>query len=84
MKMKTLYWVAAYAIVGYGAYYLLTKHKRDILLVNSKGLRTPNESFLKSADKGFVSAWAKAIRDNRSEFFYNGATYLTNGGRVKK
>jgi hypothetical protein len=84
MKMKTFYWIAAYVVVGYGAYYLLTKHQRDIKLINAQGLRTPNEAFLKSADKGYISAWAKAIRNNSAEFFYKGATYLTNGGRVKK
>lgn len=82
--MKTFYWIAAYVVVGYGAYYLLTKHQRDVKLVTEKGLTVPNEAFVRGLEKPFVSAWAKAIRNNRSEFFFEGATYFTKGGRVKK
>ena len=84
MKNKTIFWLLAYVGVGYGAYYFLTKKKRDANTISKSGKVKAEMSWLLSTDSGYLSAWARAIRKKNPEFEYKGKTYLTNGGRVKK
>jgi hypothetical protein len=84
MKKNTLLWLLAYVGIGYGVYYLLSKKKRDANIIVNSGLINADLNWLLNREAGYLSAWAKAIRNNGIEFTYQGKTYLTKGGRVKK
>lgn len=81
---KTLGWVLAYGLIGYGAYYLLTKKKRDAKAIAFSGNTTGSIEKLMTFDSAFLSAWAAAAKKNEAQFTYQGKVFVTKGGTAKK
>jgi hypothetical protein len=74
--------------LGFFAYkkFLKPDNKKVVLkyLEGAFGKNTNRESFINNADKGYVDAWANAIKKNSETFKFNDKIYLTLGGTVKK
>ena len=81
---KTIAWILVYGAVGYGAYYLLTKKKRDAKTIAFSGSTKGSVEKLMTFDRGYLAAWAKAAKNKQPEFTYNNTVYVTQGGATKK
>lgn len=81
---KTLGWVLVYGLIGYGAYYLITKKKRDAKTIAFSGNTTGSIDKLMTFDAAFLSAWAAAVKRKDAQFTYQNKLYVTKGGSAKK
>lgn len=81
---KTVGWILVYGLVGYGAYYLLTKKKRDAKMIAFSGNTTGSVERLMTFDAGYLAAWAGAVKRKDAQFTYQNKLYLTKGGAAKK
>jgi len=43
-----------------------------------------HKTFVNNADKGYIDTWANAINKGSNTFDYDGKTFFTKGGTVKK
>ena len=48
------------------------------------GNKKEHEDFVKSAEKGYLNAWSKAIMEGRNTFTYKDKEYNTSGGTSVK
>ena len=84
MKTKTLVWIGVYAVVAYGAYYMFFSKQAYAKKIKDAGKYGGSIDDLKSFGMNFLRPWAKAAKDNQPTFTFEGKTYNTQGGRVKK
>jgi hypothetical protein len=74
--------------LGFLAYKKFVKpDNRKVVIKYSDGIygKSPSRNaFIYSADKGYVDAWANAIKKNSQTFKFNDKIYLTQGGTVKR
>ena len=79
--------VGSTLLVGFGVYTLFFSYARDKKLVlkslaSEFGKIPEHEPFVNKADKGYIKAWAKAIRKGEQFFYFNGRKFNTSGGRT--
>jgi len=78
--------VAIVLVGGYFAYKKFVKPNSRKVLINyldaTFGKDAEHTTFINSADKGYVDAWAKALMKGESTFTYNNKTYNTGGGNA--
>ena len=87
-----IFQVVALAIIVGGGYVIYKRIKTnttnaesvsnvDTIIVAGKH---SNRKFIETFQPEFLSAWAKAIKENKTTFVYNGKTINTQGGRTVK
>jgi hypothetical protein len=79
MNTKTLTYVAAYLVVGYGLFYYfkrfhLSSQEKDLVIISTRDLA--------NFDKGFTKEWAKAIKAKQPNFSYIGRNFSTQTGKA--
>lgn len=79
MNTKTIAYVAAYLVVGYGLLYYF---KRYHLSSQQKDLLTITTKDYLGFDKGFTKEWAKAISGKQTTFSFNGRNFSTQTGKA--
>lgn len=82
--VKGIITVLVVAGVGYAAYMLVIKDKKafyakKIVAAGKHG----NETSLKTLDEPYLKQWYMAVKGKQDSFTYNGATYNTQGGKLK-
>lgn len=80
MNTKTIAYVAAYLVVGYGLFYYfkrfhVSSEEKDLLTVSTKDLRS-------AFGRDFLKPWAEAIRKKQTSFQYNGRNFSTSTGKA--
>jgi hypothetical protein len=74
--------------VGYFAYkkFLKPDNKKVVTkyLDATYGVDEKHKTFVNNADKGYIDTWANAINKGSNTFDYDGKTFFTKGGTVKK
>ena len=80
--------VAVVTLLGYFSYklFILPNSKKVVInyLDASYGKDIKHTTFVNSAKKSYIDAWAKAIMNGQDTFTDNGLTYYTLGGTAKK
>jgi hypothetical protein len=75
-------------VIGVGVYFAYKKLLPSNKIIVTKRLDSDfggsHKDFVDSLDKGYVDAWAKAIKQNEETFMYNGSEHWTKGGKTKK
>ena len=84
MKNKTILWIGIYGVVAYGAYYIFFSKNAYAKKIIASGKYTSSLDNLKSFDMAYLRAWSQAATKNEPTFSYKGATYNTQGGKLKK
>jgi hypothetical protein len=84
MNKKTAIWIGVYALIGYGAYYMLFSKSANIKKIISSGASTGTPEQLSQFDAGFIREWARAAKSGNTSFMYKQKSYFTKGGRAVK
>jgi hypothetical protein len=87
MKDSAFKVVALLILVG-GGYFLYTRVQKnknlgDVDTIILSG-NASNKTVLLTFQPEFLSAWANAVKDNKSTFVFNNKTYNTKGGSTVK
>ena len=78
MNTKTLTWIGAYLVVGYGLFYYFKKYH---VSRKEKALITIAGKNMRGADTDYLEAWAKGIKSNEPSFEYKGGKYSSDTGK---
>jgi hypothetical protein len=74
--------------LGYLVYKKFGKPDSRKVLINylnaTFGADSKHTDFINNAEKGYVESWSNALMNGKDTFEYNGKTYNTKGGIVKK
>lgn len=81
---KTIFWVAVYGVVAYGAYYMYFSKTAYAKKIIKAGKSNQSVDDLKSFDMAFLRVWSKAASNNEQTFSYDGKSYNTQGGKAVK
>lgn len=84
MKKNTILWVGLYVVVAYGAYAMFFSKDAYAKAIIKAGKYGGSVQDLKSFGMNFLRPWARAAKNNQETFTFEGKTYNTNGGRVKR
>lgn len=83
MKRRTIYWILGAAAVGAVGWYMTMSKQAYAKAIVKNGMASSYVALLRF-DKEYLKEWAKAARLGTSTFLYNGAVYVTKGGKVQK
>jgi len=78
MNRKTLTWIGAYLVVGYGLFYYFKKYhvsRKEKALISIAGKN------FSGADTDYLEAWAKGIKSAAPSFEYKGGKYSSDTGK---
>jgi hypothetical protein len=85
MNNRTLLYIGIYAVVGYGAYYMFFSKDAYVKTIRKTNNYGGSEQELKDlVGKNFLKQWAKAAKNNVPTFEFEGKTYNTKGGKIKR
>lgn len=92
MKKEMIFQVVALAIIVGGGYVIYKRIKTNT--TNAESIsnvdtiidagKHSNRNFIETFQPEFLSAWAKAIKENKATFVFNGKTINTQGGSTVK
>lgn len=94
MKNSTIFMavIAVAAVSGFVIYKSLIKKKEPDLILDKEaaigliidGKAHQTRSVIQDFDTEFLKSWATAVFRKKENFTYNGATYVTVGGKRQK
>jgi len=85
MNKQTVTFVVVFAaLIGGGYYYLTTTKKHYATIILNTGNYGSGIDILLSFDKPFLKEWAKAAKEKKAIFVFNGKNISTKGGSTVK